>query len=76
MRDSEIVQRIAQERWRELLAEAEKNRLLKASGAAKLRLRERIAVGAGDLLISAGIWLRERYRPIPISDPEVECAPG
>ena len=54
---------IAKERQKELLEEAKKYRMLKAARAARPRLQERLCVRVGDFLISAGLRLKERYKP-------------
>ena len=53
-----------------LLEEAKKNQMLKATRSAKPRLQERLCVRIGDFLISAGLRLKQRYKPAMCPGPE------
>ena len=54
---------IVKEHQNNMLEEAKKYRMLKAARAASPRLQERLFVRVGDFLISAGLRLKERYKP-------------
>ena len=60
----EITSLVAKEYRDRRLEETRKNRMLKASRPAMPRLQERFFVHLGDLLISAGLMLRQRYMPV------------
>ena len=53
-----------------LLEEAKKGRIPKATRTAKPQLQERLLARVGDLLISAGLRLQERYKPAMCPRPE------
>lgn len=70
MRDLTTLAMIAKVHQNDMLEEAKKYRMLKATRAARPRFQERLLVLAGDFLISAGLRLKERYKPAMCSELE------
>lgn len=59
-----IAWKLVKAHQKKLLEEAEIERLLKKSRAGRLRLQDRCLLYVGDLLISLGVRLKERQKPI------------
>jgi hypothetical protein len=45
------------------------NKVPQVAARLKPKLLKRICMGAGSALISAGLWLRQRYEPVMIPSP-------
>jgi hypothetical protein len=63
-------------RERELNRRLELARLTQETRSNRLGLRERALLQVGDVLISIGQWLRDRYTPVTSVESPLECAPG
>ncbi len=59
-----LINKLGQARQRELLEEAETERLARRIKPDRLRLRDRFFLNAGDLLISFGLRLKERWEAV------------
>ncbi len=59
-----VIAEVTNARQHDILKEAECDRLMQTGEATKFRFRERLLVGVGDALISAGKKLRGRYVPV------------
>ena len=63
MLDPTMLAMLAKEYQNRMLEEAKRYRMLKATRAARPRLQQRLLMRFGDFLISAGLRLKERYKP-------------
>ena len=64
MFDLMVIAEITKAHQHDLLKEAEDDRLLQKVRASRIGLRERVLVGIGDALISAGQKLQGRHMPV------------
>lgn len=70
MHNPTILSMLAKVHRSNLLEEAKKSRIPRVIRAARPRFHERFLVRVGDLLISIGFKLQERYRPTMYSHPK------
>ncbi len=67
-----VAETIAREHMEELAESLEKERLLQENMPSKRRLSDRVIIYMAGLLISMGVWLQGRYRPMRSPEPEAD----